>query len=150
MDEGRLRMTGVRIGSSARSVEQTESDHRGTAPGHIRAGSSARMAEDEKRSGASASTGTAGFSLRGQGGRVLRHEEAATSRRPATTVTEDRTAAHGQSGSEAAVGSRLVQPTDLVTSELSPVSTAPLQTTAGRLQSMFRALFKPGGPSANL
>lgn len=72
----------IRAGSAALAAEQSKSSAVSTSGAasslNVRAGISARDAEDRRRMGPSAPAGTAGFSLRGQGGRVSRQPGAQT------------------------------------------------------------------------
>ena len=69
MNESRFRLNVPQSGSAARIAEQQVAM---PARLTVSAGSAARLAEDEKRAGNSMAGGPAGFSLRAQGGQVLR------------------------------------------------------------------------------
>jgi hypothetical protein len=69
MNESKFRLNIPQGGSAARIAEQQVAK---PARLTVSAGSAARLAEDEKRSADSMRSGPAGFSLRAQGGQVLR------------------------------------------------------------------------------
>ena len=146
MSELRFRVQGIRPGDAARNAEAGARETPTPAFPQVRAGSSARMAEEAKRIQGSSPAPVASIALRGQGGRIVRREELTTK------------VSHGLAGAETALPGENTPatPGEAAMPSLqaslpvanhggnSALVAAPLQTAAGRLSSMFRSLFHPG------
>ena len=144
MSEVRFRVQGVRVGSAARSAEAAASENPTPVRPVVRAGSSARMAEDAKRNGELPSAAMPSISLRAQGGRVVQRPVGGSvpqTLSPAKDVVPDGTPA--VSAPSLATTSEQAAPIAEGNGDARPSPAAPLATVAGRLSSMLRTLFQP-------
>lgn len=140
MGQIRVGFQRVSAGSAARQAEEEARESGAPRSMRIQGGSAARAAEEAKRLGLKPRQGASSFSLRAQGGRVVRTDAGAS--------------APAHAGEEAAVSSD--SRADLQISDLPQVKAGPLDVShgvlpprvshppdvMGRLQSFLRGIFR--------
>ena len=143
MGQIRIGFQRVEAGSAARQAEEETKLSGAPRTMRIQAGSAARTAEEARRAGLEPRQGESSFSLRAQGGQVVRTADvsrvptppAAAEQAPASTTSQDLNAPATQARS-----------LDVPPGVIPPRATLP-RDGMGRLQSFLRGFFRPEEPS---
>ena len=139
MGQIRIGFQRVAAGSAAREAEDDARISGAPRSMRIEGGSAARAAEEAKRLGGACGQGASSFSLRAQGGRVIRTDSAQNS-----LASADRTANHASLTAKDLNAPPIHDGRSLdVAPGTVPPRAGPVHTSTGRLKSFLRGFFLP-------